>query len=501
VYQPPAPPRPAESLWELADLYASALAEGTADATVMERVLYGAVTEYDRDHEALAEALAPLARRYPPSGLDPWDQREVGGALRCLLHALLGRDLRAVLVMEELYGGRPQRAAEPEWAALYRIYELVEHLGRARVPCLLSTPTQADGTLDAEVLRYRLEWYERARAEPLPCDLEQALLRVRVEDAQEVLAGSALLGTAAGKELAALFAGPQGALPAFQGFVLRRADPPPDGAGADDASAQPVDTETGDRAPERPTRGAPPRARLAWIAPRFTPAHEAASADDRTPSPISILMNPPDPADADRFSHGRPNAHTALWPSMLPFDPDIVAAHATPLLYQQANDIARDRNTLLPELARTAGRPGPVTHLALAYGMAAGRTENRAAAVDTLVTLASRQLLDARTLGSLCGELWTGRMLKPNRILLSLDAAAQAGASREVFAACAAALPALSAQPSVRGLADLLVLAAECARMAGLRGSLPQLVALAALERPERVAAEARRLGRILGEG
>jgi hypothetical protein len=241
--------------------------------------------------------------------------------------------------------------------------------------------------------------------------------------------------------------------------------------------------------------------RVPRIAPRFSPAHELLTAPDRPPSPLSVLSRIPDPDDARLYAWNGSSAHTAQWPSLLPYHPEAVAAHAIPALYQQANDTARDRNALLPLLAGTAGWPGPVTHLALAYGLAAGRPENRAAAVDAMLTLAARALLDARALGALCGELWTSRMLKPNRLLLSLDTAAQSGAWREVFGVVASALPALAPQPSVRGLADLLVLGGECARVADLREELPDLAALAALEKPIRVAAQARRLRRILGGG
>jgi len=508
VYQPPAPPRPLGSVWELVELWGAVLADGAADATQVERVLDGLVAEHDRDPQILVEALGPLAERFPAESVEAWDQREIGGALRCLLHALLGRDRRAVVVMDELYGARAQSAAAPHWATLYRIYELVEHLGRDRVPCLLATPTDASGAVDAEVLRFRLERYERAVAEPLPCDLEQALLRVPVEDAQEVLAGSELLATTAGKELAVLFAGADGALPVFERFVIRRTDSIPRsgaGVGADtgagwdsiDAASAASAASAVDEASAHGTVNVP------RIAPRFSRAHESLGAADRTPSPISVLTALPDPDDARLFAWqgpgpGAAGTNAASWPSLLPFQPEVVAAHAIPALYQQANDTSRDRNGLLPALAATTGWPGPVTHLALAYGLAAGRPENRAAAVDALVTLASRRLLDARALGALCGELWADRMVKPNRLLLSLEAAAQAGARQEVFAAIAAALPALVPQPSVRGLADLLVLAAECARVADLREDLLELDELVALGRPERVAAEARRLRRIL---
>ncbi len=484
VYHPPTPPRPVEDVWELIELFSTLLADGAAganqDAQQIERLLDAVVAQHDIDTVTLSDAAEPLVERFPADGLDAWDQREAAGALRCLLHALQGRDLRSVTVMNEMYGGGGGRATAPDWALLYRIYELVESLGRTRVPCLLAAPTHGDGSIDPGVLRLRLERYERSDAEPLPCDLEQSLLRVPVEDAQEILAASPLLATAAGKELAALFAWGEGVLPVFERFVIRRAgarDTDPVGAGRADTV----------RAPR--------------IAPRFSAFHELVASPDRPPSPITVLGRMPDPDDAALFCRDGSSAQAGLWASQLPYHPEVVAAHAMPTLYQQANDSARERNALLPLLARTAGWPGPVVHLALAYGLAAGRQENRAGAVEALVTLAARDLLDARALGALCGELWAGRMIKSNRLLLSLDAAAQSGAAREVFTLAAAALPALEPQPSVRGLADLLVLGSECARSVGIRERIPELTTLAALGRPARVAAEARRLRRILGAG
>ncbi|MGH3415131.1 MAG: DUF6493 family protein, partial [Actinocrinis sp.] len=444
AYYPPAPARPVEDVWELVELFGAVLADGASgphqDAQQIERVLDAVVAQHELDAETLSDAVEPLVERFPAQGLDTWDLRAAGGALRCLLHALQGRDLRAVMVMDEMYAGTEPRAAAPDWALLYRVYELVENLDRTRVPCLLAAPTHGDGSIDPDVLRLRLERYERSNAEPLPCDLEQALLRVPVEDAQEILAASPLLATRAGKELAALFAWGEGVLPVFERFVIRRAA----GRDTDPAGATGADAV---RAPR--------------IAPRFSAFHELVASADRPPSPITVLGRMPDPDEAGTFARDGSSAQAGLWASQLPYHPEVVAGHAVPTLYQQANDTARDRNALLPLLARTAGWPGPVVHLALAYGLAANRAENRAAAVDALVTLAARELLDARALGALCSELWVSRMIKPNRLLLSLDAAAQSGAGREVFTVVASALPSLAPQPSVRGLADLLVLGSE----------------------------------------
>lgn len=483
TYHPPAPPEPLGSVTDLVELFELILADpsASADTRTVESILDTAVAEYERDAQNLADALEPLAVRFPPKDFASWDQREVGGALRCLLYALLGQDQRTIAVMNELYAdSSPPTAiatatAAPDRAVLYRVFELIDNLGRVRIPCVLSTPTRGCGAIDPDVLRLRLERYERTGAAPLPCDLEQALLRIPIEEAQEILASSPLLATSAGKELSTLFAWGEGALPYFDRFVIRRAE-----------SAQSVHART----------------RLPRIAPRFSPFHELIAAPDRPPSPITVLSNLPDPDDVRLFASAESGTQTqnalALWPSLLPFHPEIVAAHAIPTLYQQAKDTDRGRNALLPLLATTAGQPGAVTHLALAYGLAAARTQNRAAAVDAMVTLAARRLLDARALGALCGELWAGEMVKPDRLLFAFDAAAHAGARREVFAVVAGTLIALAPQPAVKGLADLLVLGADCARAADVHEDVPEVTALAALDKPTRVVVEARRLYRIL---
>lgn len=192
----------------------------------------------------------------------------------------------------------------------------------------------------------------------------------------------------------------------------------------------------------------------------------------------------------------QPSAH---WPALLPYRPDIVAAHAIPELYQQANDGSRSINPILPVLAETAGRPGPVVHLAVAYGLAAGRPENRVAAVDAILTLAVRALLDTHQLGTLLGDLWIGQMIKSNRLLTSLNEAARAGLPRETLAVVASMLPALAVRPSVRGLPDLLALGSECAAVTASPLKIPELDGLTALRKPTRVATEARRLRQILG--
>ena len=71
-----------------------------------------------------------------------------------------------------------------------------------------------------------------------------------------------------------------------------------------------------------------------------------------------MLARIPDPDDVNLFAWNGSSANAALWPSLLPFHPEVIAAHAIPVLYQQANDTARDRNALLPVLAETASLHG-----------------------------------------------------------------------------------------------------------------------------------------------
>ncbi|WP_395110465.1 DUF6493 family protein [Actinomadura sp. SCN-SB] len=472
-YQPRAMPPPIASASELAEHVVPALAGRAVDPLDAERIMEAVVAEHHRDPQALVEALGPLSRQYPPDGLGGWEQRGVPGALRCVFDAVLGLDTRDRQVMDELYRGSNARPPAPERATLYRTHELVEYFlkGGTRIPCLLATPTAGNGGIDPAALVERLDAYAKSSAAPLPWDLEQALIRVPIETAREIVETHPVItgqpGTTfvAGLRLGSL------RFPAFDGFV-----------GRDDGGAE--------RFGEHPEPSMP----TSWILPSFTSASEHGGA-----LPYKALTETPDPFQKQPYARDwtGPGAPSASWPSLLPHHPEIVAAHAIPDLYEQATGTLRGINPVLPLLAETAGRPGPVVHLAVAYGLAAGRPENRVAAVDAIYTLAARTLLDTKRLGALLGALGMGNVIKMNRLVASLTEAAR-GLPREVLEVVASMLPALVDQPGMRGLPDVIALGSECAAATGSTLEIPGLDGLAALRRPARVAEEAKRLQQIL---
>ncbi|MFI0351334.1 DUF6493 family protein [Actinomadura sp. 9N407] len=475
AHQPRVMPPPIASAWELAERFVPVLADRPVDPLDAERIMEAVVVEHHRDPQALAEALSPLALRYPADALAGWEQRAVPGALRCLFDAVLGQDKRKAPVMDELYRGRNGFLPTPEWVTLYRTHELVKHFvsGSARLPCLLATPTSSSGSIDPALFVQRLEAYADCSVAPLPRDLEQALIRLPIEAAREIVKSNPLITGHTGTTLVAALRMGSLKFPVFEDFVVR------DGGGTERFGEYPRSSLPG-----------------SWIMPSFTDASEHGGA-----LPYRVLTTTPNPFRRGPYvlDWTGPGAPSAYWPSLLPHHPEIAAAHAIPELYEQATDGSRSINPVLPLLAETAGQPGPVVHLAVAYGLAAGRPENRVAAVDAIHTLAARTLLDTKQLGVLLADLCISKAIKANRLLVSLNEAARAGLPHEILGVVASMLPALAAQPSVRGLPDLLALASECAAATGSPLKIPELDGLAALRKPARVAAEARRLQQILG--
>jgi len=193
----------------------------------------------------------------------------------------------------------------------------------------------------------------------------------------------------------------------------------------------------------------------------------------------------------------RGNAQNAFWPIVLPHDPDVIAVHALTRLYDAANDMgegSREPN-VFPGLAETAGTPGPFTHLALAYALAADSLEQRIAAQDAVLILASRGLLRPDQLGRLAAIVWQRGLVRGKRIVEALTQIEQSGAAAEVFGVTAAMIGELAKTPEIRTLPEVLLLATRCAVGAGIRGvEVPGLPDLAAVTKPKRVGTEARRL-------
>ncbi|MEE1943448.1 hypothetical protein V1L54_29305, partial [Streptomyces sp. TRM 70361] len=161
---------------------------------------------------------------------------------------------------------------------------------------------------------------------------------------------------------------------------------------------------------------------------------------------------------------------------------------------------------LLPVLVEGGGPAGQAVHLGLAHGLGARHTEDRTAAVDALLTLAARGELDTALLGRVLAGTAELGTVKPNRLAESLREVFRAGAPGVVWSVLTAALPGLlaGAEPrkAVRGLPDLLMLGAECAGAAGVRGPVDEVRAaaaeLAARGGTGRLVKEARRLRDVL---
>ncbi|WP_431676445.1 DUF6493 family protein [Kitasatospora sp. KL5] len=466
--------------YELAERLAALLADHSPEPAEFEAVLAAAVAEHHRDAPAVAEALAPLAARRGRGRLRPGELRSGQAALGCLLDVLAGGDHGHDPdgYAEELCALPAHLRTAPVLPAL-RVFEAVSHLAAHRadhdgsggpVPVLLATPTGADGALDPAVLADRLDACRAAGAVPWPVDLAQALLRLP----PDAVAAAADRARGLGAELPTL------ALEMPEDFHVQRPDMP---------------ERTGPHGWEPP------------VAPRIVPCGRpgpdlaAVAPADR---PAVLLSAVPDHGESGLFALGGHWAGSPAWlaqlPVQTPWHPESAAAHAVPSLAVQAvdSDGPRGANPVLPLLAEAPGTPGPVCHLALAYGLTAARADHRTAALDALLTMAARGTLRGRDLGGRLAGLWELTVAKPNRFLPVLADAARGGAGPAVWPVLAALIAETAAAPARRGLADLLTTAAECAAASGIRAGLPALDALTAPVAPRRVRTEAARLREVL---
>ncbi|MFE4517019.1 DUF6493 family protein [Kitasatospora sp. NPDC056783] len=462
---PVALPAPPAGPLDLAERFGALMADRLPDPGEFETVLAALVAEHHRDPAALRAALAPIAARRVEHQVYFGEARSIDGALGCLLDALTGRPQESAAHAAELLGLRVE-IRTPAMIPAVRVHEAASGVAAAPVPLLLATPTAGDGTIDPAVLTERLAAYRAAGARPWPQDLAQALLRTPPHALEAVRADAAALGCDLPADI-----------------------PPP--------APDRFHTQTPDM-PERVAGygWAPPT--LPRIAPLAT-----ASATASVPAGITGLLHTlPDPIEAGRFAGMEltSTAELAQLPWLAPWHPEAVAAHGLPRTVSQADTTSgpRGTNPLLPRLAEAPGEFGPVSHLLLAYGLTAGRADQRTAALDALLTLTARGRLRSDALGEWLAALWRLTAAKPNRFLPVLADAARGGAGPAVWEVLAALITALADEPGRRGLAGALTLAAECAAADGIRTPLPALDTLAAPGAPGRVRTEAARLARIL---
>ncbi|WP_327377838.1 DUF6493 family protein [Streptomyces sp. NBC_01216] len=439
---------------------------GTDDPASFAWALDGLMRFAHRDRKALAEALEDVARRYredfPHPASVPTDPTVT---LLVPMVAAMGR-VTPEQVRRAHAAREDERCVDARLCAAWHdwVFEVAERLAGDPVPLLLATPTRASGELEAEELLERLRTLREHGARAGRADLGLALLRLRHPAAPEAARAEALaLGTPEGERLAAwLAAGP---LPPWTAERERRAVPSWRGTAA-----------------ELTVIVSPGRADLAGLLPE-----------------LPRLGAEYEPSKPYRFRCSRVPAH---WVTMLPGQPEAVAAHLVPALAEAASgDEEQPVTRLLPLLAQAPGPTGAATRLALAHGLGVRRAPDRLAVVDALLTLASRGRLDASGLGADLAGLIARGEVGPARVAAALETAAT-GAPVTVWSVLSSALPPLLAvgTPS-RGLAALLAVAAECAEHGGVRAGMPGLAELAARRGSSRTVVEARRLHRALGAG
>ncbi|KAB2971549.1 hypothetical protein F8R89_05495 [Streptomyces sp. SS1-1] len=474
---PPAPqpvrvaPAPA-SATELAEEVGALLAAG-GDVAAFERTVDGLVREAHRDRKGLLEALEPVlaqrwwhrsdAQRHPveSSFTGPYGLVGPSHALELLLATVAGAvpttALRSAVVLRtasDQCGHAPLiRAFET------RIWELAFRFRTEPLPFLLSTPTWGTGLLEPEDLVARLEEYRRLGARASQADFTQALLRVRRGDrarAGAVAERAAALGTAEGTRLAEWLA------------------------------------------------SAPPTP----VIRRGTPEDRVLVQADGIPEFLDGLpdgfrtLGLPVSGDTARWScyhwHNDIRPH---WLAVLPEGRELVAVRLLRDVSFTAIHDSRGEAAILPLLAESGGQAGDAVRLAVAHGLGARHPQDRLAAVDALLVLASRGQLDAAGLGADLGDLARRGVVKPSRLVDSVRTAMSTGAYGTVWETLRHTLPVLLADMATgaptapaRGLADLLSAAAECAERTGARGEVPHLAGTADRRGSSRLVGQARRL-------
>ncbi|MFE3167709.1 DUF6493 family protein [Streptomyces sp. NPDC059224] len=484
---PPAPepwrPAPApETAVELAEEVGALLA-ADGDVAAFERVLDGLARHAHRDQDALRAALEPVAATRwwkQPGGRRWWHADEYFGNIRYgLLGARDGLELLLATVFgavgtDTLFAAQQRGPADHTCAHTgfsrvfdVRLRELAYRMRTDPQPLLLATPSWSTGLLEPGELVDRLAVYGRLGARVGAADFAQALLRVRREDRTAALA-------AAGRATA--LGTPEG------GRLARRL-----------SSGVPAPATS-----QRRTSGA----RI------LAESGEVLELQADLPEAFRRLGRPVTAGDERRYCHHGGQENHRHWLAMLPEQRELVAVRLVHDLSQAAVDDQRGMAAALPSLAESGGTAGESTHLCLAYGLGARHPEDRLAAVDALLVLAARGQLDTERLGADLGQLVRRGAVKPLRLAESARTAAATGANTTIWEMLRHTLPVLLADlatagagtpGAVRGLGELLSVAAECAERSGARGALPHLPQAAARRGSSRLVVQARRLLDALG--
>ncbi|MEV7024658.1 DUF6493 family protein [Kitasatospora sp. NPDC093558] len=482
----PGPPplgAPIASAAEVAEELSALLAAGEPEVAAFERVLDGLVRHACEHRAALVEALEPVLRVHAWNGVGRWQDCAPQDVLY-VATAVAGRTPPHRLW--DFLGGKGRSPLRGETMTLHgrvlaaRLEEAAWQVTANRPPCLLATPTDATGALDAAVLVERLAGYAAAGVTPGQADLCAALLRVGPADA-DVLRAAEAVSIPTGRWVAQWLRG--GGLPAQPSERVVFAP----GRGA----------RTGRYYAERWWEDL---RRVAVAQPGIGEGPEGPGGE-RLASEFRALLESTEPTvervRAQRQWFWMPTAH---WAAMLPWHREELAARWLDWFARAADCDERGAGSMLPVLAEAGGAAGLALHLVLGYGLGARHAEDRTAAVDALLVLAARGDLDGGLLGRELGALAECGAVKPARLAAALGLAAGTGAYATVWSVLGAALPALLAgDQSARGLGDLVALAADCARRTRVRGPIAEVTAVAAKGGSRRLVKEARALRDVLG--
>ena len=229
------PPDPKDLAATIGDL----LSQGPADAFAFEHALADLVRAVRADREALRDALLPIidAGLAPQFGRGQGRDLPLATPLRQLytlaVHAVwlpvsartygyggYARDFELVRLIQRLSlpldrppGMDRYALRSPADILTLRLAELAARIGEPGPVEPVSTPTDADGWIDADVLVARIAEAESAGWQPWPLDFDQALLRLTEHPAPATVGAAHLLVSPAGRRLAGWLRGGRPTLP------------------------------------------------------------------------------------------------------------------------------------------------------------------------------------------------------------------------------------------------------------------------------------------------
>ncbi|HUQ59226.1 DUF6493 family protein [Lentzea sp.] len=418
-----------------------------------ERVVEAVVRFAWQDREALAKAFAPVYDKHPwILNRTAYDvhrdhaRRTAHTEFLAILAAVSAPPRQLGAISSALDFARDWRAqmkragnGDVHEQLTQRLHEIEKGLIYAPRPALVSTPTEMSGLLDPAVLAERLAKAEAEGWEPWQRDLRQAFHRL----------------------------------------------PPTTGAG----EFEPVPGKAAAKVRE-------------WCETRTDPAitveertyrserYWRDQAEQTITGLLAVVVPGLEEPEKRPWAYDEWGPMIEWWPSVLPARREVVAAHLVPHFRARTMSKGGD-GPLLPMLAEASGPAGQAVHLALAYGLGAELTVNRAYAVDAVLVLAARDQLDGKVLGDLLGRLFDRGDLVVSRVVPGLRDTARSGAAQQVWDVVATALPKLWTHNRV---ADVVELAVELAQQLKPGGDVDGLADVAARKGSSKVVVQAKRL-------